>query len=339
MPRGPRQASGKSRTISRSFPSLKPAVKRRWVALMNIKHILCPVDLSEASNHAIDQAVSIAGWYEARLTGFYVCTPMMMSVPSLAVPGYPADALSDEAPRRLAAAEMSNAFQGAVAAGVKVDVLVQTGQPATQILECAERLPADLIVMGTHGAGGFQHLLLGSVTEKVLRRASCPVLTVPPRAHVTSRLPFKHLLCAVDFSESSLNALQFAFSLAQESDAALTILHTLEWPWEEPPAPAFDQLPVEQAFSLAMYRRDREKQAAEQLEMLIPAAVRDWCIPKTRLEHGKPYAAILRVAKEESTDLIIIGVRGRHALDLMMFGSTTNHVVRSATCPVLTHRR
>jgi nucleotide-binding universal stress UspA family protein len=85
-----------------------------------------------------------------------------------------------------------------------------------------------LIVMGTHGTSGFQHLVLGSVTERVLRKAACPVLTVPPRAHATSRIPFSRLLCAIDFSESSLVALQFALSLAEESDARLTMLHVLE---------------------------------------------------------------------------------------------------------------
>ena len=90
-----------------------------------------------------------------------------------------------------------------------------------------------LIVIGTHGAGGFEHLVLGSVTEKVLRRATCPVLTVPPRARTTAKLPFKRILCPLDFSESSLAALDFAFSLAQQGDAELTILHVFEWPAED----------------------------------------------------------------------------------------------------------
>ena len=84
------------------------------------------------------------------------------------------------------------------------------GQPAPAILDCAVRLPADLIVMGTHGAGGFERFVLGSVAEKVLRRAACPVLTVPSRAHATSVLPFKRVVCAVDFSDSSLTALHYA---------------------------------------------------------------------------------------------------------------------------------
>ena len=85
-------------------------------------------------------------------------------------------------------------------------------------------------MIGTHGAGGFEHLVLGSAAEKVLRKATCPVLTVPPHARATSKLPFKRILCPVDFSDSSRAALDFAFSLAQEGDAELTILHVFEWP-------------------------------------------------------------------------------------------------------------
>ena len=131
-------------------------------------------------------------------------------------------------------------FRAATAAGVAVDVAVDIGQPATAILDCSVRLPADLIVMGTHGAGGFEHFVLGSVAEKVLRRAACPVLTVPPRAHATSVLPFKRVLCAVDFSDASLDGAALRLSLARGIGAALTLLHVIEWPWEEPPPPVLD---------------------------------------------------------------------------------------------------
>jgi nucleotide-binding universal stress UspA family protein len=216
--------------------------------------------------------------------------------------------------------------------------MVNVGEPAREILECATSLGADLIVMGTHGLSGFEHLLLGSVTEKVLRKATSPVLTVPPRARATSSLPFKRVLCAVDFSDSSLHALTFALSMAEEADAAITVAHVLEWPWEEPPAPAFEALPVEQAFSLALYRREREDDAVARLAALIPEAAANWCTPSTKIRHGKPYEQILALAGEENADLIVIGVRGRNAIDRAIFGSTANHVVRIATCPVLTLR-
>ncbi|HEY7566116.1 MAG TPA: universal stress protein, partial [Gemmatimonadaceae bacterium] len=206
-------------------------------------------------------------------------------------------------------------------------------------LERAATLPADLIVMGTHGTSGFQHLMLGSVTERVLRRAVCPVLTVPPRAHATSRIPFRRLLCAIDFSESSMAAMEFAVSLAEESDARLTLLHVLEWPWEEPPSPRLEDLPPEQGAALAEYRRYREKMALMRLEALAPDSMRASHRPVARLSNGKPYVQILDVANEEGSDLIVVGVHGRNPFDMMVFGSTTNQVVRRAACPVLTLRR
>lgn len=304
---------------------------------MNLQRILCPVDFSDASAHAIDQAVVIAGWYNARITALHVASPMALSVPGFGM-SVGGEALDDEEKERLRK-ETVNHCEAATAAGIGLDVAIEMGQPASFILERANSLPADMIVMGTHGTSGFAHLVLGSVTEKVLRKATCPVVTVPPRAQSTSRLPFKRLLCAVDFSDSSLAALEYGVSLARESDAGLTILHVLEWPWEEPPPPQMEELPSAQRFALAEYRRYCEKSATSRLESLVPDRVQASRPPVTRLRNGKPYVQILDVAAEESSDLIIIGVRGRNPLDLSLFGSTANQVVRRATCPVLTLRR
>jgi nucleotide-binding universal stress UspA family protein len=210
-----------------------------------------------------------------------------------------------------------------------VDVVGDSGQPANRIVERSRALPADLIVIGTHGIGGFDHLVLGSVTEKVLRKATCPVLTVPPHARMTSRLPFKRLLCPIDFSESSLAALQFAFSLAQEGDAELTVLHVFD---------TGDEPLTDRPINVPEYRRQLEHDLTVELGALVPDSVRTWCQPSTRTARGKAYREILGIATEESCDLIVMGVQGRNALDLMLFGSTTNQVVRRATCPVLTLR-
>jgi nucleotide-binding universal stress UspA family protein len=304
---------------------------------MNIKQILCPTDFSDASAHAIDQAVVVAGWYQAHITALHVWSPVRVVVHGVAVASGARSMEEPELERLLR--ETDQQCRAATAAGMAVDSLVEIGQPARCILDRAAGLPADLIVMGTHGAGGFQHLVLGSVTEKVLRQATCPVLTVPPRAQATSQLPFTRLLCAVDFSDVSLAALEYAFSLAQEADAALTILHVLEWPWEEPPPPKLADLPFEQGLALAEYRRYCEVSATARLESLVPASMRGSHPPVTRLRNGKPYVQILHVAADEGTDLIVIGVRGHHPLDVALFGSTTNQVVRRATCPVLTLQR
>jgi len=299
---------------------------------MNLRRILCPVDFSEASKHAIDQAVVMAGFYKSRVTALHVLSPL-----TFAVPGLPSssDEVSEQARlRRLTTEE----FAAAAARGIGLDVLIDVGQPAAAILERATGLPADLIVMGTHGMSGFQHFVLGSVTEKVLRKASCPVLTVPPRVQATSQLPFKRLLCAVDFSDVSLDAVRWALSLAEESGARLTLIHVLEWPWEEPPPPMIEELPFEQGAALAEFRRYLEESAKKRLESLIPESVPASQVT-TMLRSGKPHVQILHVAADEQTDLIVIGVHGRNPVDMALFGSTTNQVVRRATCPVLTLRQ
>ena len=152
----------------------------------------------------IDQAIALAGWCKARITALHVHAPAYVPVPGL-----------QAVERREADADLSRVwdlttacFRAATDAGIGVDIMVDAGQPASRILDRAATLSADVIVMGTHGASGFQHLVLGSVTEKVLRKARCAVLTVPPRARATSRLPFTRLLCPVDFSDASLAALQ-----------------------------------------------------------------------------------------------------------------------------------
>jgi nucleotide-binding universal stress UspA family protein len=304
------------------------------VTAMNINRILCPTDFSDASAHAVDLAALIAGWYKARIAALHVVSSAVV-LPELRLS--PVSSVDEAALSALQSATAAR-FAEASGAGIAVDVFVETGSPATRILERANELPADLIVMGTHGTSGFQHLMLGSVTERVLRKAACPVVTVPPRAPATSRIPFKRLLCAIDFSESSMAALQFAVSIASESGGVLTMLHVLEWPWEEPPAPRLDDLPAEQGIALAEYRRYREKMATMQLEELA-SATRMSDAPLVRLRNGKPHVQILDVAQEESSDLIVIGVHGRNPLDMMIFGSTANHVIRAAACPVLTVRR
>ena len=300
--------------------------------MAEIKRVLCPVDFSDASRHAIEHAIVIARWYKSRLTALHVHNPIVLPVASLELAGYRDESAPDADGFKQLQTDLAAFVQPATAAGIGVDVRIESGRPAGQILDCAAALPADLIVIGTHGVGGFEHLILGSVTEKVLRKAACPVLTVPPRVRATSKLPFKRLLCPVDFSEPSLAALQFAFSLAQESDAELTILHVLEWPLEDEPL-------ATRPFTVPEYRHYREEEATKRLEELVPDEIRDWCRPMARLGHGKSYREILGIATEDGIDLIVMGVHGRNALDLMLFGSTTNQVVRRATCPVLTLRR
>src|SRR5262249_20277087 len=235
---------------------------------------------------------------------------------------FPVSTLPEDDERRLVEEELRSWLEPANRAGLRFTLLVDEGNPAPRILDRANFVQADFIVMGTHGLSGFEHFMVGSVAEKVLRRATCPVMTVPPAAVTTAKVPYTRLLCAVDFSESSLTALRFAFSIAKESDANLTILHVFEWPPDE------DLLIAR--FDPNEYRQFVEVQAKDRLEALVTDDVRTWCKPATKIGYGKPYQQILEVAESDGTDLIVIGVHGRNPLDLALFGSTTNHVIRRA---------
>lgn len=296
---------------------------------MEIREILCPTDFSEASRHALDHAITIARWYDARITALHVIhVPLVPEPPpSILQTGYAGPTTVVTSTYQVCEQDVRAWIEPAQRTGIKTDVSVDEGNTARRILEHARRR-TDLIVMGTHGLGGADRAILGSVTEKVLRRSCCPVLTVPSAAVSVSRLPYKRLLCPVDFSESSLSALQYALSLAQEADASLTILHVFNW--------TRDGDPLVERFDTKEFRRVVEEDTRARLEELVTDNVRQWCNPSTTVAYGKPYREILELATKDDMDLIVMGVRGRNPLDLLLFGSTTNHVVRRATCPVLT---
>ena len=283
--------------------------------MVNITRILCPVDFSDTSNQALAQALVIAGWYGATVTVLHVRPDGDVMEPI--------ERLSRED-------ELACLTAGAP--DVAVTALFETGQVVTTIVDGAANLGADLIVMGSHGTNGFERLLLGSVTDEVLRKAGCPVLVVPPSADATSRLPFKHLLCPVDFSPASRTGLALACSMAQEADADLTLLHVLDLPPE-------NELITTGPFAYPECREQRERDAHIALKWLIPNDLRMSRPPATLVTLGKPYREILRIAAEQSVDLIVSGVHGRNTWDLLIFGSTTNQVIRRATCPVLSVRR
>jgi nucleotide-binding universal stress UspA family protein len=179
--------------------------------------------------------------------------------------------------------------------------------------------------MGTHGRRGFDHLMLGSVTDRVMRRALCPVLAVrnPPHGSTAAGKEWhsvhhlNRILFCTDFSENSERALNYALSGTAEYDAELTVLHVLE--------------------EIPSLGKTEEALAAvtEQLDKLIPPDVRKTRKIKTVVRIGKPYREIIQFALEAQTDLVTMGVRGRGALDLAVFGSTTYRVMQLGPCPVL----
>ncbi len=220
--------------------------------------------------------------------------------------------------------------------GVNVPLVAREGNPVAEILKQAESMAADLIVLSTHGRSGFDRLALGSVTEKVLRKASCPVLVVPapeqaPSAALQPPAAWARIVCAVDFSECATRATEFAVSLAKQSGATVVLAHVIEGR-QDAHAP--------EGSPLAALRRTQRDSARDDLR--AAAAHAEALTPGVAIEQaitfGVPHAELLRLAAEQRAELIVMGVRGRGAIDMTIFGSTTNQVVRRAPCAVLTVR-
>ena len=200
--------------------------------MIAFKNILCPTDLSDASVRALTYAAAFARWYGAQLTGLQA---VPIFDPIVVAPGTFNGPAQMVVPR--SREEIRDQLRGiANRAGMEsLDVILSAkdGDPARNIVDHALETAADLVVMGTHGRSGFERLLIGSVAEKVVRKASCPVLLVPP--HLTATVPedvtFKHILCAMDFSPAALQALGFALDLARQADGVVTVLHVLQSGW------------------------------------------------------------------------------------------------------------
>jgi nucleotide-binding universal stress UspA family protein len=302
--------------------------------MLEIQNIICPVDFSDASRHALDHALTIARWYAARVTVLHVVPPVSQLFPpgeaglaaTLAVAPNDLQMLQTavEAFVRPAVAALGDGTAG-------TDARVAEGNAATEITSLAESLPADLLVMGTHGRSGFERLMLGSLTEKMLRKAPCPLLTVPPRADIPPAHvdPFRRILCAVDFSSSSLRGLQFAESLAEEADAELVVMHVIE------PASVFE--PVVASQPGGEPGAGARAAALGRVRQLITRDARTYSRVSEVVTEGKPYVEILHAAEARRSELIVLGAHAGHR-GIPAFGSTPNHVVRAAPCPVLTVR-
>ena len=303
--------------------------------MIEIRRILCPIDFSDFSRRALDHAGAIAKWYDAAVTVFHVSSIVPTAAYAPGSPVLPSMVLTEQDRDELLMAMKQFA---AVDAGSPLQFECAEGSAATEILAKADGMRADLLVMGTHGRSGFERLVLGSVTEKVLRKATCPVLSVPRRVPgaVSPQVLFKRILCAVDFSDCSMRALNYAMSLAQEADARLTVVHVVELLTRPPD---LHETTVGGPRSLEEYLAAAEDDARERLTAAVPDTVRAYCAVETVVARDKPYGEILRIASEQASDLIVIGIHGRGAVDLMFFGSTAQHVVRRTSCPVLTLRK
>ena len=293
---------------------------------VEFRRILCATDLSEFSNHAVSYAMALARQFEARL---YLCH--IIHLPMVTVHGaaytYPEDYIENVKDETLLSIKSLVGQQP-----IDWEPIVITGPVAASISSLVDENNIDLAIAATHGRSGFKRLIIGSVTERLIRTIHCPFLIVNPpeadsNADAIRQSGFKNILVGCDFSPDSNTALEFGFSLAQEFQSVLHLVHVIE-PVVYREAFLNDTLVDEMHTNLDL-------KLGEELEALVPEEARNWCEVRTSCVAGKPFDELTKYATIHGVDLIVLGVRGRSLMETMLLGATTARVIRRAVCPVL----
>ena len=292
-----------------------------------LQRILCAVDFSACSQSALEQAVAIARCSGAKLVVVHAW--QMPSPFDLVGPAYEASDETIEPPGlRLALQE----FVLPVAGDTETTITLVHGASARHaILLEVESVSPDLLVIGSHGRGGFDRLLLGSTSYGLLRKAACPVLVVPPGA-TAGEGRFRRVLCGMDFSAASVNAFRFAIDVMAAADAEVRLLYSIEMP------PELRERQLAAAFDVEAVRAAAEAAARQRLEALWPGDGACGIRIVSEVAEGPSRTRILEAARRENSDLIVLGTHGRSAVDRLMFGSNADAIIRDAPCPVLTVR-
>ncbi len=282
--------------------------------------ILFPTDGGEAAEAVLDHVVDVAAASDATLYVLYVANSNENSVTR--VGGDVVDALEEEGER-----VVEEAAERAAERGVDVVTDVEQGDPSATIVEYADFRDVDLVAMATHGRRGLDRMLLGSVTERVMRQAAAPVLTVRPDDDVALEYPPGSILVPTDGSGVANAALEEAAALAAASGATLHLLSVVD--------PAVLGYDVQSAIQTDVLEDRADRILDDAAEAAASAGVDD--VVRTA-EYGSPRRTIVGYASQEPVDLVVMGTHGRSGVDRFLMGSVTEGTVRTAPVPVLTVR-
>jgi nucleotide-binding universal stress UspA family protein len=279
-------------------------------ALRGFQRILVATDFSEASERAVDYALSLARTYQSRVYVAHVLPLDIMMSPELM-----------EASRQKlweAAKEgMKKTLWSGRFFGVPYKTVLREGQFWPTLRAAIEEHEIDLVVIGTHGGNALQKMLIGSSAEELFRQARVPVLTVGPAAHESLYgVEFRNILFATELGPRAAEQAELAVSLAEQHRSRLTLMHVL-------PAGSWEEAETEPST------------VVQKLRDVLP----NWelhCLPLFRVPVGKPVAEILRAAKEIPADLIVLGAKSRQGLAGHVPHTKVYEVACRAQCPVLT---
>lgn len=288
--------------------------------MTSLNHVLVATDLSTSARNAAERAAQLSKAQNASLDLLYVANPAPFErLKQVVVPD------EDLLKRALETAkEKIHALAGMlfqrydIASGAQV----APGSVVTEITRVVQDKHIDLLVCGAKGQSLARRLLLGSTVQRMLSRMLCPLLVVKQ----APRDAYRTLLVPVDFSPSSLRAIELAKSVAPQAE--IILLHVFEAPFEGSMRFAY----IDQN-TLNHYRNVIRKDAVEQLAALSQAA--GLANARQVVVHGDPSWRIAEMEQELDCDLIVIGKQGESVLEELLIGSVTKHVLNESQCDVL----
>jgi nucleotide-binding universal stress UspA family protein len=284
-----------------------------------LSKILLPVDFSERSMGAARYARSLADHFQTELILLHVLTPQQYEFGAMEVAGSMLTELYrsrfDHASREM------NAFMAAELSGVRVQRVVKEGDPARTIVRFSQELPADVILMPTHGYGPFRRFILGSNTAKVLHDADCPVWTGVhlEETPAAASIPLRNILCAVDLGPQSEKTLCWASGLARSFGAHLTLMHVTAGV-----ADAADR-------AEASWLQSVRDAASLELGRLGQASGAEG---KILIEAGEVAQVICSAAVRIPADVLVVG-RGSAAGVFGRLRTNAYAIIRQSPCPVV----
>lgn len=297
----------------------KELVEEQETKRVLLTKILVATDFSEVSDRALDYAIALARRYDARIYLAHVITPdpFQFAEPQLAQATY-------EKVRQAAEEGITDILISGKLRGVPHEVLMEEGNVWPTLEKLIVSHEIDLVVVGTHGRGKVQKILIGSVAEEIFRQADCAVLTVGAgvKGDSSKEVDLKNILFATDFGPGADKAAAHAFSLAQEHGARLSLLHVIE------SAAAYTEESVARQRDINIVR----------MKQLMPKGSENWCRPEFRVTFGAAVEEILHTAKDLNADLIVMGAKPRMSLAGHAPLTIAYNIVTKATSPVLTVR-
>ena len=292
-----------------------------------VTHVLVPTDFSPSSIPSFRYAVKWAKVFEAELTLLHVHSLQ----PGLDIDAGIAQKFLDEQ-RKVAREELEKLLAEARQEVPKATMELMAGLPSECICQTAREKKCDLILMGTHGWTGFNRVLFGSVAERVIQRAPCPVLSIPHREaadvsamHTLQILP-RQVVLPLEFSDCSMDAYEYTVQLAKWFDAPLTLVHAIE--------------PLSYSLDFTLTHPLQEKTNRDKVEKRLAdltAVLSDQGLTaKYELLDKPTIDGILETSAVQQADLIVMGTHGRKGLSRMVLGSTACKVLEQSPYPVLT---